>query len=146
LNIARTTLSSKIVHQDKEHFASLCVEAVMRLNGSTDLQAIHIIKKVGGSLRDSKLTEGFVLEKRFGVGQPKLLLNPKILIANTAMDADRNKIFGVRVRTDSTAAVAAIEEAERKRMIDKCQKIVAHGVQCKRGARTHNVRSKIRRP
>jgi T-complex protein 1 subunit beta len=130
LNIARTTLSSKIVHQDKEHFAQLCVDAVIRLNGSTDLQAVHIIKKVGGSLRDSALSEGFVLEKRIGVGQPKLLLNPKILIANTAMDADRNKIFGVRVRTESTAAVAAIEEAERKRMLDKCEKIVAHGVQC----------------
>ena len=92
--IARTTLSSKIVHQDKEHFARLCVDAVLRLNGSTDLDAIHIIKKAGGSLKDSQLSDGFVLEKRFGVGQPKRLVKPKILLANTAMDADRNKIFG----------------------------------------------------
>lgn len=128
LNIARTTLSSKIVHQDKEHFARLCVDAVLRLGGSTDLQAIHVIKKAGGSLRDSQLTDGFVLEKRFGVGQPKRLVKPKILLANTAMDNDRNKIFGVRVRTDSTAAISAIETAERQRMLDKCQKIKAHGI------------------
>jgi chaperonin GroEL (HSP60 family) len=31
LNIARTTLSSKILHQEKEHFANLCVDAVLRL-------------------------------------------------------------------------------------------------------------------
>jgi T-complex protein 1 subunit beta len=128
LSIARTTLSSKIVHQDKEHFALLCVDAVLRLGGSTDLQAIHIIKKAGGSLRDSHLTDGFVLEKKFGVGQPKRLVKPKILLANTAMDNDRNKIFGVRVRTDSAASVSAIETAERARMLDKCAKIAAHGI------------------
>ena len=128
LAIARTTLSSKIVQQDKEHFARLCVDAVLRLKGGTDLEAIHIIKKAGGSLKDSQLTDGFVLEKKFGVGQPKRLVNPKILLANTAMDADRNKIFGIRVRTDSTASVAAIETAERAKMLEKCAKIVAHGV------------------
>jgi len=31
MNIARTTLSSKILSQDKEHFAKLAVDAVMRL-------------------------------------------------------------------------------------------------------------------
>ena len=31
MNIARTTLSSKIVYQDKEHFAKLAVDAVQRL-------------------------------------------------------------------------------------------------------------------
>lgn len=51
LNIARTTLSSKILTHDKEHFAELAVDAVLRLKGSTDLEAIHIIKKTGGTLK-----------------------------------------------------------------------------------------------
>lgn len=38
LNIARTTLSSKILSQHKEHFSRLAVEAVLRLKGSGDLQ------------------------------------------------------------------------------------------------------------
>ena len=50
MNIARTTLSSKILTQDKEHFAELAVESVLRLRGSTDLEAIHILKKPGGTL------------------------------------------------------------------------------------------------
>ena len=49
MNIAMTTLSSKILSQDKEHFASLAVDAVMRLKGSTNLESIQIIKKLGGS-------------------------------------------------------------------------------------------------
>ena len=57
MNIAMTTLSSKILSQDKEHFTSLAVDAVMRLKGSTNLESIQIIKKAGGSLKDSFLDE-----------------------------------------------------------------------------------------
>jgi len=128
LNIARTTLSSKIVYQDKEHFASLCVEAVLRLNGSTNLDYIHIIKKQGGSLRDSYLDDGFILEKKIGVGCPKRVENAKILVANTAMDTDKIKIFGGRVKVESPQELAQIEEAERTKMLAKCQKIIDHGV------------------
>lgn len=34
-NIAKTTLDSKILSQDKEHFATLAVEAVMMLKVSS---------------------------------------------------------------------------------------------------------------
>lgn len=63
LNIARTTLSSKLLTQDKEHFARLAVEAVLRLKGSTNLDYIQIIKKAGGCIKDSYLAEGLILEK-----------------------------------------------------------------------------------
>lgn len=83
--IAKTTLSSKILSQDKEHFAKLAVDAVLRLKGSTNLEHIQIIKKAGGRLADSYLDEGFILNKSFGVKQPKKITNAKILIANTRM-------------------------------------------------------------
>ena len=54
--------------------------------------------------------EGFILEKKFGVGGLKRLENPKILIANTAMDHDKIKIFAAKVKTDDLATVAAIEK------------------------------------
>jgi T-complex protein 1 subunit beta len=69
LNIAKTTLSSKILTGDKEHFAELAVDAIMRLKGSGNLEAIHIIKKPGGALRESYLDEGYILDKKIGVGQ-----------------------------------------------------------------------------
>lgn len=43
--------SSKILTQDKEHFARLAVDAVLRLKGSSNLESIHIIKKTGGTLK-----------------------------------------------------------------------------------------------
>lgn len=58
LNIARTTLSSKLLTHHKDHFARLAVDAVIRLKGSGNLDAIHVIKKLGGGLTDSYLDEG----------------------------------------------------------------------------------------
>jgi T-complex protein 1 subunit beta len=97
-SIARTTLSSKVLAQDRDHFATLACDAVLRLKGSTDLSHIQIIKKAGGKLSESYLDEGFILDKKFGVNQPKRLENVKIMVANTAMDTDKIKIFGARVK------------------------------------------------
>lgn len=115
MNIAGTTLSSKLLTHHKDHFTKLAVEAVLRLKGSGNLEAIHVIKKLGGSLADSYLDEGFLLDKKIGVNQPKRIENAKILIANTGMDTDKIKIFGSRVRVDSTAKVAEIEHAGGKK-------------------------------
>jgi T-complex protein 1 subunit beta len=105
----------------------MAVDAVERIHGG-GLDSIQIIKKPGASLRASFLEEGFLLEKKVGVGQSKRIENPKIMVANTQMDTDKIKIFGAKVQVSSSAKVAEIEEAERKRMISKCQKIVDHGV------------------
>ncbi|KAI8592653.1 T-complex protein 1 subunit beta [Geranomyces variabilis] len=130
INIARTTLSSKVLSQDKEYFANMAVDAVLRLKGSTNLDNIQIIKKPGGKLMDSILSEGFILDKKIGVNQPKRITNAKILIANTPMDTDKIKIFGARVRVDATGKLAELERAERNKMKEKVEKIKAHGINC----------------
>lgn len=130
LNIAKTTLSSKLLNTEKNHFAQLAVDAVLRLKGSGNLDYIQVIKKPGGSLADSFLADGFVLNKSFGIGQPRKLENAKVLIANTPMDTDKIKIYGSRVRVDSMAKVAEIEEAEKQKMRNKCKKIIDHGITC----------------
>ena len=127
LNIARTTLSSKILTHDKNHFANLACDAVMRLKGSGNLEMIQLIQKPGGSLKDSYLDSGFILDKKFNTGHPKKIENAKILIANTPMDTDKIKIYGARVRVDSMAKVGEIEAAEKRKMRDKCEKIASHG-------------------
>jgi T-complex protein 1 subunit beta len=128
--IARTTLSSKVLAQDRDQFAQLACEAVLRLKGSTDLSHIQIIKKAGGKLSDSYLDEGFILDKKIGVNQPKRLENAKILVANTAMDTDKVKIFGARVKVESTGKLAELEKAEREKMRAKVERIKAHGINC----------------
>jgi len=130
INIARTTLSSKILTTEKQYFSELAVNAVMRLKSANNLEAIQIIKILGGQLSDSYLDEGFLMNKKIGNAMPKRMENAKILIANTSMDTDKIKIFGSRVRVDSAQKVADIETAEKLKMKEKVDKILAHGCTC----------------
>jgi len=125
-NIAMTTLSSKLLKHDKEKFAKLAVDAVLKLKKSNNLDYIKILKKPGGTLTDSYLAEGFILEKAISVGCPKRIENAKILVANTPMDYDKIKIYGTRVKTESMEAIAEIERAEKDKMKDKVEKIAAY--------------------
>merc|ERR1712054_470316 len=127
LKIARTTLSSKLLKHEKDHYAKLAVDAVLRLKGKPNLDYIQVIKKAGASLKDSYLEEGFILEKRIGVGMPKVLENCKVCVANCQMDTDKIKIYGAKVKVESFEAVAEIEAAEKEKMKNKVERIVKHG-------------------
>lgn len=127
-SIARTTLSSKIISQSKDHFAKLCVDAILRLKGSGNLESIQIIKKLGAALEESYLDDGFLLDKTPGNGQPKRIENAKILIANTPMDTDKIKVFASRVTVDSVAKLADLELAEKEKMKDKVNLILSHNI------------------
>merc|ERR1719499_1463987 len=130
LDVAKTTLSSKIVasgHTYHTKFAELAVDAILKI-GKHTIEAIQIIKKPGANMGQSYLADGFILDKSFGIGQKKRLVNPKIMVANTPMDTDKIKIFGSRVKVDSMAKVAGIERAERDKMKTKVEKILNHKI------------------
>ena len=68
MNIAMTTLSSKLLKSERERFAKLAVDSVLRLKGSGNLDYIKIIKKAGGTLSDSYVADGFILQKQIATG------------------------------------------------------------------------------
>lgn len=72
--------------------------------------------------------QGFILDKKIGVGQKTRIENAKVLVANTPMDTDKIKMYGAKVRADSMTKVAEIEQAEKAKMKDKCDKIIAQGI------------------
>jgi len=129
INIAKTTLSSKLLTHEKDFFAKMVVDAVLRFHDlMPNLEYIHIIKKAGGSLKDSFLADGFILEKSISIACPKFKKNPKILVANTQMDYDKIKIYGSKVKVDSIDKMAEIESAEKQKMKNKVDKILAHNI------------------
>jgi T-complex protein 1 subunit beta len=44
------------------------------------------------------------------------------------MDTDKIKIFSEKIKVTSPEEIAKIEQAERERMLEKCQKIINHGI------------------
>jgi hypothetical protein len=81
------------------------------------------------------LDEGFILDKKIGVGQPRSIKDAKVLIANTPMDTDKIKIYGARVRVDSMAKVSPspCKQSGASRLLQFCIKLclllfaAAHG-------------------
>lgn len=128
VNIAMTTLSSKLLTHEKEFFANIVVDSVLRFKEGANLESIKIIKKIGGCLKDSFLSDGLILEKTISTGSDKIRKNAKIMVANTPMDYDKIKIYGSRVKVDSMDKVSEIENAEKDKMRKKVEKILNHGI------------------
>lgn len=115
LTLAKTTLHSKILRCDLEKFGKICVDAINLIEDRENLNLINFIK-TEGDLSSSCLVDGFILDKATIV---PTLENPRILVANTAMDTDKIKIHGAQVNVKSVTELAKIEEAERERMQEK---------------------------
>jgi T-complex protein 1 subunit beta len=116
MKIAMATLGSKLLLEDREYFSDLAVDAILRLKGSGNLDYIKLIKKAGGTLKDSLLANGFILEKSISTGCPRRKEKTRILITNTHMDHYKIKIFGSKVKVESMLKVAEIKESEKLKM------------------------------
>ncbi|KAM0679635.1 T-complex protein 1 subunit beta [Glugoides intestinalis] len=110
-NLVKTTLNSKILAGNLEVFVDICIRAVEM---AEDITLIEIIK-LEGDLSESMLVDGILLKKDIELE----LENPKILIANTAMDYDKIKIFTTKVNVESVKELEKIEIAEKEKMIGK---------------------------
>jgi len=124
INIAKTTLSSKIVTAELEFFSDLVVKAVLRLKGTVDLDMIQIVKRPGGSMRDSFLDDGFILDKKFGWTQLRTYEKPRIMIVNTGLDMDKIKIWGAKVKVHTIDELADIEVVEKQKMKMKVDRLL----------------------
>ncbi|MCH8908959.1 MAG: thermosome subunit, partial [Candidatus Heimdallarchaeota archaeon] len=89
LNIAKTSMSSKIVAFEKEDIAEIIVNAALGVfdNGKVDLDDISIVKKQGESLKETKLIEGLILDKEVvHSDMPKSVKDAKVLLLNVALE------------------------------------------------------------
>ncbi|KAJ1345237.1 hypothetical protein BSLG_000751 [Batrachochytrium salamandrivorans] len=83
--------------------------------GSTNLDHIQIIKKHGGKLTDSYLDEGFILDKKIGVNQPKRKMRAKvnkIKAHGINCFVNRQLIYNWPEQLFADSGVAAIEHAD----------------------------------
>ncbi len=127
-NIAKTALTSKAVHGAREHLAKLAVKAVKQVAEKrgdkwyVDIDNIQIIKKHGGSILDTKLVYGIIIDKEVvHPGMPKRVEKAKIALLNAPLEIEKTEIDAEIRITDPTKMRAFLEEEERilKEMVDK---------------------------
>lgn len=127
---AATALSSKLIHQQKEFFSKMVVDAVLLLDDLLPLNMIGIKKVQGGALEDSQLVDGVAFKKTFSYAgfemQPKTYDECKIALLNIELElkAERDN---AEIRVDSVREYQKIVDAEWQILYDKLAKIHASG-------------------
>ena len=140
--VAKTALTSKAVHDAREYFAEIAVKAVKQIAEKRgdkyyiDLDNIQIIKKYGGSLLDSLLVYGIVLDKEVvHPGMPRRVENAKIALIDAPLEIEKPEIDAEIRITDPSQLRAFLEQEEEllKKMVDKIAGTGANVVICQKG-------------
>lgn len=85
VSTAMTTLSSKILNQHKLKMAGIAVNAVLKVadieRKDVNFERIRVEGKTGGSLEDTELVNGLIIDKEFSHhNMPKSIKDAKIII------------------------------------------------------------------
>jgi len=140
--VALTSLYSKAVHGAREKLAEIAVEAVTKVAEKrgdrwyVDLDTIQVIKKHGGSLLDTQLVDGVVLDKEVvHPAMPKRVENAKIALLDTPLEVEKPEIDAEIRITDPTQMKKFLQEEEEilKKMVDKIAETGANVVICQKG-------------
>ncbi|MCI0562195.1 MAG: TCP-1/cpn60 chaperonin family protein [Nitrososphaera sp.] len=142
LKITRTSMDSKLVSEDSPVLAQIVVDATKQVAEKTgsglrvDLDDIKVEKKAGGSIRDTKLIKGIVLDKEVvHAGMPKKVESAKIALVNSALEIEKTEMSAEIRITDPQQMQMFLEEENRmlKSMVDKIKSSGANVVLCQKG-------------
>ena len=153
INIAKTSMESKIVSVDSDILAELAVRAVRAVATATtslldadnnqdhlyqtvDLENIKIQKKPGGAIRDSSIVQGIIIDKEKGHSEmPKNVSNARILLLNSPLEIEKTE-FDAKINIDRPEQMHLFLEQETKMlkvMVDKIIAVGANVVICQKG-------------
>ncbi len=142
MKIAKTAMMSKSISGSKELMAQVSVDSVSnvaeKVNGKwqVDMDNIQVTKKHGGSMDDTQLIPGIIVDKEpVHPGMPKRVEKAKIALLDVALEIKKTEIDAKIEITDPTQMHAFLDEEERmlRQMVDKIKKVGANVVFCQKG-------------
>src|SRR5918992_3892143 len=142
IRIAKTAMQTKLVSAESEDLAQIVVDAALAVSEKTDsgfrldIDDVKVEKKAGGSLRDTKLIKGIVLDKEVvHGGMPKRIEKAKIALINSALEIEKTE-FDAKININSPDQMKMFLEEENrmiKSMADKIIECGANVVVCQKG-------------
>lgn len=141
LNIATTAIKGRETTDEEDKLAQLAVRAVKAvadasIGSKVDAKEIKVEKKEGGSIDDSELVLGIILDKeRESSGMPKKVENARILLLNKALEIKKTE---TKAEIEITApeqmqTFLDQEESLLKEMVKKIDNTGANVVFCQKG-------------
>ena len=140
--IAKTSMQTKLVRKDSDQIAGIIVDAVLTVseksgdNYDVDIDDIKVEKKAGGSIKDSSIVQGIVLDKEIvHGGMPKDVSDAKIALLNTALEISKTETDAKINISDPQQLKSFLDEENNmlKSMVDKVTGTGANVVLCQKG-------------
>lgn len=142
ISVARTSMESKLISEDSGPLSDIVVDAVLKVASekegarAVDLENIKVEKKSGGSIQDTRLVMGIVLDKEIvHSGMPQKVESAKIALLNCALEVEKTELSAEIRISDPTQMQMFLEEENRmlKSMADKLRDIGASVCLCQKG-------------
>ena len=140
--IAKTSMQSKLISEDSVGLSKLVVDSILKIarkdgeNYSVDLDNLKVEKKSGGSIDDTTLIKGIVLDKEIvHSGMPTKIEKAKIALVNTALEVEKTEMSAEIRISDPTQMQMFLEEENRmlKDMVEKLHQVGANVLICQKG-------------
>ena len=143
--IATTSMSSKLTSTNSPELSNIVINAVLSIvekfdeynkRFKVDIDNIKVEKKPGGSIGDTKLINGIVLDKEVvHGGMPKRIENAKIVLLNCPLEIEKTE-FDAKININNPEQIQKFINEENmmlKAMVDKISNTEANVVLCQKG-------------
>ena len=140
--VAQTAMTGKGVGGELNLLADIAVEAVASVAekqdgvSKVDIDNIQVEKKHGGSVSDTKLIKGLILDKeRVHPRMPKVLKNAKIALVDSAFEIKKTEVEAKIQIRDPMQMQKFLDEEEKtlRTMVEKVKKSGANVLICEKG-------------
>ena len=142
IKVAKTSMQTKLVSKESDELSEVVVNAALQVSEpkesgySVDIDDVKVEKKAGGSLRDTKLIKGIVLDKEVvHGGMPKRIEKAKIALINSALEIEKTE-FDAKININSPDQMKLFLEEENKMLKSMVDKIISSGANvaiCQKG-------------
>ena len=142
LKIARTSMQTKMIRKDSDKLGDMVVNAVLSVaekndsNYTVDIDDIKVEKKTGGSIAESSILQGIVLDKEVvHSGMPKKMSGAKIALINTALEVSKTET-DAKINITNPQQMKSFLDEENKMLQNMVDKVVGSGasvVFCQKG-------------
>jgi archaeal chaperonin len=142
--IATTSMASKLTANNSPELSDAIINAVLSTLEKSegydkfkiDIDNIKVEKKAGGSIRDTKLIKGIVLDKEVvHGGMPKRIENANIVLLNCPLEIEKTE-FDAKININNPEQIQKFIDEENtmlKTMVDKISATGVNVVLCQKG-------------
>ena len=140
--VAITAMASKLIAGYSDYLSDLAVDAILQIAEETDegyeadLDMVKIEKKPGGSITDTTLIKGLLIDKEVvHSDMPKRVKDAKIGLLNSAMEIEKTE-FDAKIQIESPDEIQAYLDQEENMLREMVQKVKDSGISvilCQKG-------------